>query len=99
MRLFEGPKVKKVLVTLHRRENFGQPLRDIAAAIKDFALEELAVQINVIVHPNPHSGLVLKELLADLVNVHLLEPLTYADLLHEIRTSHFVLTDSGGIQE
>ena len=95
----QNPKVKKVLVTLHRRENFGQPLRDIAAAIKDFALGELAVQINVIVHPNPHSGLVLKELLSDLVNVHLLEPLTYVDLLHEIRTSHFVLTDSGGIQE
>jgi UDP-N-acetylglucosamine 2-epimerase (non-hydrolysing) len=90
---------KKVLVTLHRRENFGQPLRDIAAAIKDFAMEELTVQINVIVHPNPNSGLVLKELLADLVNVNLLEPLSYKDLLHEIRTSHFVLTDSGGIQE
>jgi UDP-N-acetylglucosamine 2-epimerase (non-hydrolysing) len=53
----------------------------------------------VIVHPNPNSGLVLKELLADLANVNLLEPLNYVDLLHEIRTSHFVLTDSGGIQE
>jgi len=95
----QNTKVKKVLVTLHRRENFGQPLRDIAAAIKDFALEELAVQMNVIIHPNPNSGLVLKELLSDLVNVNLLEPLTYVDLLHEIRTSHFVLTDSGGIQE
>ena len=95
----QNTKVKKVLVTLHRRENFGQPLRDIAAAIKDFAMEELAVQINVIVHPNPNSGLVLKELLADLANVNLLEPLNYVDLLHEIRTSHFVLTDSGGIQE
>ncbi len=95
----QNPIVKKVLVTLHRRENFGQPLRDIAAAIKDFASEELSVQINVIVHPNPNSGLVLKELLADLVNVNLLEPLSYKDLLHEIRTSHFVLTDSGGIQE
>jgi UDP-N-acetylglucosamine 2-epimerase (non-hydrolysing) len=95
----QNTKVKKVLVTLHRRENFGQPLRDIAAAIKDFAMEELTVQINVIVHPNPNSGLVLKELLADLANVNLLEPLNYVDLLHEIRTSHFVLTDSGGIQE
>ncbi len=95
----QNPKVKKVLVTLHRRENFGQPLRDIAAAIKDFSLEELTTQINVIIHPNPNSGLVLKELLADLVNVNLLEPLTYRDLLGEIRTSQCVLTDSGGIQE
>lgn len=95
----QSQSVKKVLVTLHRRENFGQPLIDIAAAIKDFALEEQIFQINVIVHPNPNSGLVLKTHLADLANVNLLEPLSYKDLLHEIRTSHFVLTDSGGIQE
>ena len=90
---------RKILITLHRRENFGQPLKDIAGAIKDFALEESEVQINVIVHPNPNSGLVLKKLLVDLMNVNLLEPLNYRDLLQEIRTSHLVLTDSGGIQE
>ncbi len=91
--------VKKVLVTLHRRESFGQPIRDIVNAIRDFSLEELDTDINVIIHPNPNSGLVMKEILSDLVNVNLMNPLSYKDLLHEIRTSNLVLTDSGGIQE
>lgn len=91
--------VKKILITLHRRESFGQPIRDIAHAIRDFSLEEPSVQVNVIVHPNPNSGLVLKELLSDLIHINLMQPLMYKDLLHEIRTSNFVLTDSEGIQE
>ncbi len=91
--------LKQILVTLHRRESFGQPIRDIANAIRDLCFEEKECQVNVIVHPNPNSGLVLKEVLGDLTNVNLMEPLTYRELLQEIRASHFVLTDSGGIQE
>lgn len=90
---------RKILVTLHRRENFGQPLKDIAGAIRDFAKEEIGVRINVIIHPNPNSGLVLQELLSGLANIDLLQPLNYRNLLREIGTSYLVLTDSGGIQE
>ncbi len=91
--------IKKILVTLHRRENFGEPLKNIASAIKRLALEEPNLQFKIIIHPNPNSGLVLKDYLANLVNIQLLEPLSYKDLLFEISTSHAVLTDSGGIQE
>ena len=92
-------RTKKILVTLHRRENFGEPLEQIAQAIGDFAKSHKEVIFNVIIHPNPNSGLFLSKALSGFPNINLLPPLNYRDLLSEILTSAAVLTDSGGIQE
>jgi UDP-N-acetylglucosamine 2-epimerase (non-hydrolysing) len=82
-----NPRTKKILVTLHRRENFGEPLAQIAQAIGDFAKSHKEVIFNVIIHPNPNSGLFLSKALSGFPNINLLPPLNYRDLLSEILTS------------
>lgn len=91
---------KTILMTCHRRENFGEPLLEITAAVRDFALEfEDSVQICFPVHPNPNVKKVVHEKLGDLKNVFMIEPLSYPYLIWLMNQSYFILTDSGGIQE
>jgi UDP-N-acetylglucosamine 2-epimerase (non-hydrolysing) len=87
-----------VLVTAHRRENFGQPLENICAALKELA-ERGDVEIIYPVHLNPNVQEPVKRLLGNVPHVTLLPPLDYLPMVHLIKQSVLVLTDSGGIQE
>jgi UDP-N-acetylglucosamine 2-epimerase (non-hydrolysing) len=86
-----------ILVTGHRRENFGFPLENICNAIKMLSLEDIEIVFPV--HLNPNVQKPVKKILKDLRNVHLIEPLNYPELVWLMKQSYIVLTDSGGIQE
>jgi UDP-N-acetylglucosamine 2-epimerase (non-hydrolysing) len=88
-----------VVVTAHRRENWGDGLRGIAEGIARLAREHRDVHFVLPVHPNPRVREVLTEHLAGHDNVLLTEPLGYATFARLLRRSHIVITDSGGIQE
>ena len=84
-----------VLVTVHRREAFGEPLQSIVRAVR-----RISRHIPVVwpVHPNPHVQRVVR-LLENEQNVRLVDPMNYPDLIATLRAARFVITDSGGIQE
>jgi UDP-N-acetylglucosamine 2-epimerase (non-hydrolysing) len=88
-----------VLITGHRRENFGDGFLQICEALKDLAERYPNVHLVYPVHLNPNVQQPVKSLLADLLNVHLIEPLDYEPFVYLLKRSHIVLTDSGGIQE
>ncbi len=87
-----------LLVTGHRRENFGQPLLDICAAVSELALQH-PLQVIYPIHPNPNVSGPVRRALADRPHVHLVEPLEYLPFVYLMQRSHAILTDSGGIQE
>lgn len=89
---------KIILVTGHRRENFGIGFKNICNAIKEIALKE---DINIIypVHLNPNVQTPVKKILSKLRNVFLLPPLEYDKFCYLMYRSYLILTDSGGIQE
>lgn len=87
-----------VLVTAHRRENFGLPLENICAALLSLAQRE-DVQIVYPVHLNPNVQEPVKRLLSNVPNITLLPPLNYLPLVHLMKNAELILTDSGGIQE
>ena len=87
-----------VLVTAHRRENFGQPLENICAALKELAGRG-DVEIVYPVHLNPNVQEPVYRLLDNVSHITLLPPLDYPALVHLMKRSALVLTDSGGIQE
>jgi UDP-N-acetylglucosamine 2-epimerase (non-hydrolysing) len=86
------------LVTAHRRENFGKPLENICAALKELAARG-DVEIVYPVHLNPNVQEPVHRLLDGVPHVTLLPPLDYLPLVHLMKRSTIVLTDSGGIQE
>lgn len=88
-----------VLVTAHRRESFGEPLREVFAGLRDIADAFDDVTLMYPLHPNPNVRAPAEELLADHPRIHLTEPLDYMDLLHALRHAALAITDSGGIQE
>ncbi len=88
-----------LLVTAHRRESFGEPLRHICLALRDIAASRPDVQIVYPVHLNPSVQQPVSELLCDFPNISLLPPLDYLSLAHLLKHSYAVLTDSGGLQE
>lgn len=88
-----------VLITGHRRENFGDGFLQICEALKDLAARYSNVHLVYPVHLNPNVQQPVKSLLADLPNVHLIDPLDYEPFVYLLKHSHIVLTDSGGIQE
>jgi UDP-N-acetylglucosamine 2-epimerase (non-hydrolysing) len=92
------PGQRIILVTAHRRENFGEPLRRICAALGEIAARG-DVRVVYPVHLNPNVQSVVYEMLGSDENVTLLAPLDYLPLVHLIKASHLVLTDSGGLQE
>ena len=87
-----------VLVTGHRRENFGGPLQAICEAFKEIVSNN-DVQIIYPVHLNPNVQETVHELLGDQPNIHLIPPLPYPELIWLMNKSKIVITDSGGIQE
>jgi UDP-N-acetylglucosamine 2-epimerase (non-hydrolysing) len=89
-----------ILVTAHRRENFGQPIEDICAALRILS-EKYAGSVHLVypVHLNPNIQEPVHRLLDGASNITLLPPLEYLPLVHLERSAYLVLTDSGGIQE
>ncbi|MDO5668213.1 MAG: UDP-N-acetylglucosamine 2-epimerase (non-hydrolyzing) [Alcaligenaceae bacterium] len=90
---------KLVLVTGHRRENFGGGFERICQAIRQIALDHPEVDIVYPVHLNPNVQEPVKRLLSDISNVYLIEPLDYLPFVYLMNRSYLILTDSGGIQE
>ena len=88
-----------VLLTAHRRESFGAPLREVFHGVREIANRVPDIRIIYPVHPNPRVLHPARELLGDHPRVHLTEPLAYPDLLRALERATLVLTDSGGIQE
>lgn len=88
-----------ITMTAHRRENLGEPLRNICEAVKAIANEFSDVEVVYAVHKNPAVRDVAYEILGDLQNVHLIEPLDLKDMHNLMQRSYLVLTDSGGLQE
>ena len=90
---------KLILVTGHRRENFGKGFINICEALKEIALQNSDVDIVYPVHLNPNVQKPVKELLSEVENIHLIEPLQYETFLYLMNKSYFIITDSGGVQE
>ena len=90
---------KFVLITAHRRESFGAPMRAAFAAIRTLADQNEDALFFYPVHPNPEVVRAANEGLAGHDRIVLTKPLGYFDLVHALKNAHFALTDSGGIQE
>ena len=89
---------KLILVTAHRRENFGTPLTNIFTALKDLA-ERDDLEIVYPVHLNPNVQELAHRMLQEVPHITLLPPMDYLSLVHLMKRATLVLTDSGGIQE
>lgn len=90
---------KLILVTGHRRENFGQGFINICEALKTLATNNPDIDIVYPVHLNPNVQKPVKEILSDTPNVYLIDPLQYESFIHLMNKSYFIITDSGGVQE
>lgn len=90
---------KIVLITIHRRESWGEPLVNACKAIRDLALMYCSVNFVFPVHLNPNVRKHVYTVLSNIPNVILLPPLLYSDFVNLLSRSYFVMTDSGGIQE
>ena len=100
--LLQGIDFKKkriVLVTTHRRENLGEPMRHVYKALKQLTEEFDDVEIVFPVHKNPKVREVVDAELGGLSKVHLIDPLDYEPFANLMHRAHLILTDSGGVQE
>ncbi|WP_434705768.1 UDP-N-acetylglucosamine 2-epimerase (non-hydrolyzing) [Pseudomonas sp. Z1-12] len=88
-----------VLVTSHRRENFGEPFQNICQALKHLAERNPGIQILYPVHPNPNVKEVAHQLLGQTPNILLCAPLDYAPFIAAMKRSYLIISDSGGVQE
>lgn len=98
---FLAPARRLILVTGHRRENFGQGFQNICQALADIAAEHRDVEILYPVHLNPNVRQPVSDILAarKLDNVHLIEPVDYLPFVYLMDRAHLIITDSGGVQE
>ena len=89
-----------ILMTAHRRESWGEPLKEICGAVKDVIRERPDVVFIIPLHKNPAVRNVIRESLKDFSdNVMFTEPLSYAEFVQAMSASEFILSDSGGVQE
>ena len=95
--IHDGKRI--VLVTGHRRENFGQGFENICESLKLLAIKNVDVNFVYPVHLNPKVREPVNLLLSDIDNIHLIEPQGYLEFVYLMIKSHIILTDSGGIQE
>ena len=93
------PHKRLVLVTAHRRENFGEPFRAICRAIRALADRHPDIEVVYPVHPNPNVQRVTRELLAGHPRIKLCAPLDYTAFVEAQKRAYLILTDSGGVQE
>lgn len=90
---------KVILVTTHRRENLGDPMRNVYEAIRDIINEQADVEVIFPMHRNPKVRSIVQEVLGDMPRVHLIEPLEYEPFANLMARTYLIMTDSGGIQE
>ena len=95
---FLSSKKRTILITGHRRENFGQGFEEVCKALAELATRE-DVELVYPVHLNPSVQEPVHRLLGDLLNVHLIAPLDYLPFVYLMNRSYLIITDSGGIQE
>ena len=88
-----------VLITAHRRENFGDVFLEICSALKELALKYPKIHFVYPVHLNPNVNKPVNRTLKGICNIHLIKPLEYEPFIYLLKNSYLVLTDSGGIQE
>lgn len=88
-----------ILVTGHRRENFGEGFLNMCRAIRDIANNNEDIDVVYPVHLNPNVRKPVKEILSNVKNVYLIEPLDYEPFVYLMSKSYLIMTDSGGIQE
>jgi UDP-N-acetylglucosamine 2-epimerase (non-hydrolysing) len=93
------PALRTILLTAHRRENFGEPLRDAFTAIRAFVDLTPDVAVYFPLHPNPNARQAAYEVLSGHSRIRLVEPLGYRDMVAAIQNAWCVVTDSGGLQE
>jgi UDP-N-acetylglucosamine 2-epimerase (non-hydrolysing) len=94
-----APGRRLILVTAHRRESIGEPLRELARALVDIVRRNPDVEVVYPIHMNPRVRDAVSPLLGDEPRIQLIEPVSYAELVRLMKRSFIVLTDSGGIQE
>ena len=99
LRSIAADKRRIILVTMHRRENWGEPMRGAAEALRRIACEYPDVLIAFPVHKNPVVRDVVMPVLRNVSNMMLMEPLDYMDFVHVMARAHLLITDSGGVQE
>ncbi len=90
---------KFILVTGHRRENFGHGFLNICEALREIAARYPQIDIVYPVHLNPNVRKPVNQILSNISNVYRIEPLEYESFIYLMNRSYFILTDSGGIQE
>jgi len=95
----KAQRSKLILVTGHRRENFGEGFENICFALKEIAEKRSDVTIVYPVHLNPNVQQPVRSILNGLSNIHLIEPLEYEPFVFLMSRAYLILTDSGGIQE
>lgn len=98
-KLRKNKKKRSVIVTIHRRENQGEPLREICQAIRIIAEEFFDVRIVFFLHPNPAVREPVIDMLSGIHNIDLTEPLDHLSFIRLLDECTFAITDSGGIQE
>ncbi|MDP3705991.1 MAG: UDP-N-acetylglucosamine 2-epimerase (non-hydrolyzing) [Legionellaceae bacterium] len=94
-----NPTKRLILLTIHRRENFGEPLRHICRALKILAERNPSVQFLYPVHPNPNVHDVVYAMLSDCPSIHLCDPLDYEQFVAAMKRAYLIISDSGGVQE
>ncbi|MCK4256492.1 UDP-N-acetylglucosamine 2-epimerase (non-hydrolyzing) [candidate division WOR-3 bacterium] len=92
-------KQKTILVTCHRRENFGKPIREICFALREIVHKFDDVEIVYPVHPNPNVLIPVNETLKNIDRIKIIKPPSYFEFIDLMKKSYIVLTDSGGLQE
>lgn len=93
------PGKRLILVTAHRRESFGQPLRNICGGILDLCERNQDVRFLYPVHPNPNVKEPVSKMLGNHAQIILCDPLEYRPFLSALKQSYLILSDSGGVQE
>ena len=96
---FDWLHTRFVLVTGHRRENFGDGFLQICQALRQLAMDYPEVRFVYPVHLNPNVQKPVRDVLCELANVHLIEPLDYEPFVYLLKHCYLVVTDSGGLQE
>jgi len=90
---------RMILVTTHRRENFGEPLQQVLRALRRLIEQRDDIRMLIPVHPNPNVAPEVRRMLGDLPRVQLCEPLDYIPFVAAMQESFLILSDSGGVQE
>ena len=88
-----------ILMTSHRRENFGAPMRESFTAMKELADRNKDIELLYPVHPNPNVEKLAYEILGGRSRIRLVPPLGYAQFVQAMKQAYFIISDSGGVQE